>query len=581
MCGVSGIMSLKKDNSYYKYIKELLMLQNKRGPDGNGIIKYKNCILGHNRLAIIDNNSRSLQPFVYKYFVVTFNGEIYNYNEIKTFLNNEFNAKFITKSDTEVLIQLIYYIGLNNALEMIVGMFSIALLDKKQEKIFLIRDRLGEKPCFYYNDNEKFIFASMPSPIAKVLNKYENLIFDIDYQCLNYYLFSGTFHPSKSMFNKIKQLECSHMIEIDLNTLSTKKFRWWIPNFFTSTPSINEYIKKAVQFCENGERDGIVLFSGGNDSGIISLFTKKSEFLTIQNGEEIFAENFLNETPNNFKKIKIISKEFVKENLFLINERHRNIINFSGIFCRSSYPVIITTMYLEKYFPDVKIIINGNGADELFYGYPEISKTSNIDNQINQLFGYHNYWIPINKKLEKIKNVFKNNFISSVVKNITGEKNLHKSNFPRWLELHTYLLGDLNVDSDIIFMYSSIESRSPYLNHHLVEKCLSMKSYEFFYTDDIANTDDEYLKFTNRSKKPLKEILLQNGISKKNIFRKKHGFGFEYDNNIFNKINKNLVKNFLNRKIIDLVETTDYTYIYALIAPLELFFQEFEYLLNI
>lgn len=581
MCGISGIISLLENISYTEYLEQLLELQEKRGPDAKGIHQYKNCIIGHNRLAIVDKNIRSLQPFVYKNLVISFNGEIYNYKEIKSLLNNEYNVEFTTESDTEVLIKLIYYKGLEEALKILVGMFSIALLDKKQDKLFLIRDRFGEKPCYYYIDNEKIIFASMPSPIAKVLNKNENKLFNINYECLNHYLFSGTFNPSNSMFDKIFQLECSHLLEIDINTLNIKKKRWWISNFSASTLPIEEYIEKAIIYCNNIDRDGMVLFSGGNDSGTISLFIENYEFLTLENGEEIYAENFLKETPNKLKKNKIISKEFIKSKSSLINEKHRSIINFSGIFTRSSYPVIITTMYLEQYFPDVKIILTGNGADELFYGYPEISLTSNIDKQLNQLFGFHNYWKPIDKNLGKIRDEFLDNFESSVINNITGYKNLKKCNIPRWLELHTYLLGDLNVDSDIIFMHSSIEARNPYLNHNLVDKCLSMEPSEFFYTDNMFETDNEYLKFTNMSKKPIKELLIKNGISKENIFRPKHGFGMESDSNMFNEINKNLVESFLNRKIIELIPTGDYTYIYGLIAPLELFLQEFEYLLDI
>jgi len=581
MCGISGIIGLLQNKSYMEYLKELLQLQEKRGPDGNGIYQYKNCLLGHSRLAIVDTETRSLQPFIYEHLIIVFNGEIYNYKEIKTLLQNEYKTKFITQSDTEVLIKLIYHKDLDNALELLVGMFSFGLLNTKENKLFLIRDRFGEKPCYYYFDNNKFIFASMPAPIAKVLNKYENHSFDIDYKCLNYYLCSGIFHPLKSMFNEIHQLECSHMLEIDINSLNIIKKRWWVSNFFTSSLPINDYLQKAIEYCESGDRDGMVLFSGGNDSGAISLFTKNYDFLTLENGEENYAEHFLKETRNKSKKIKKITKKFLNDNIILINERHHNIINFSGIFCRSSYIVIMTTLYLEKYFPDVKIIITGNGGDELFYGYQEISQNNNIDNQLNSLFNYVNNWTAIDEKLKKINEDFFHNLKTSVCDLITGSKNLIENNYSRWVEMHTYLLGDLNVDSDIIFMYSSIECRTPYLNHHLVEKCLSMQAEEFFYTDDICETDNEYIKFTNKSKKPLKEILLQNGISKENIFRKKHGFGMEEDNNMFNKINKDLVQKFLNRKIIELIPSEDYTYIYALIAPLEIFFQEFEYLLNI
>ena len=160
MCGIIGYKS-KNNISFDKL--ELIRSIRHRGPDSSKYIEIKkknnlktNVFLGFSRLSIIDDNVRSDQPFKYKNLIICFNGEIYNFKLLKKELIREKKIKFSTNSDTEVLIKLIYHIGLKKTLEKIEGMWAFSLYDTKAEKLTLCRDRFGEKPLLYLK--KKIIF---------------------------------------------------------------------------------------------------------------------------------------------------------------------------------------------------------------------------------------------------------------------------------------------------------------------------------------------------------------------------------------------------------------------------------------
>lgn len=591
MCGICGVISLDKikNNKYVDYMNEL---QNRRGPDHTGKFECDTLCMGQNRLSIQDISENANQPYLYKHLVMVFNGEIYNYNEVKQQLIEDYNVLFTTNSDTEVLIKLFYYYDKEIVLNRLEGMFSIALYDKRKNIVSFMRDRLGEKPLYYYKDENQFIFASMPGPIAKLLNKYENKKFNIDYECLNFYLSSGTLLIGKSLFDNILSLKPGELFEMNISDNTCKIEKWWKLNL-TKKPYDLEYItntiKQSIINTEIGDRPGMLLFSGGNDSGVISLFLNNFDFLTLCNGEEKKSADFFKELKKE-QKIEYIDKEFVSNNCDKIFDRHKEIIDFSGILSRSSIPVILTTLYLEQFKPEIKIILTGNGGDELFYGYSHMSREENNDKSINVLYQFSNYWTTDNIYLNEKKKNFLNDK-ENLHELYKPPHDLSKENFGRWLELNQYLVGDLNVDSDIVFMYSSIECRTPFLNNKLMENVLSMEPSNFFYTEedikkytddlclnDLKDWEKEHIKFTNKSKKPLKEMLLNGNISTKNIFRTKYGYGY---NEIPEKINDKIVQfkeKFLKRNIIKI--TTEDIYFDMLLVPLLFFFESFDYLLN-
>lgn len=582
MCGISGIIS--KNKNIEDYIDYLIELQKKRGSEYNGKINFNNLWLGHNEISILDIKDRSNQPYVFKNYAITFNGKIYNFLDLKKMLKSKFLVNFDTDNDNEVLIKMFYYIGINETLEKIEGMFSIGLLDKNTNKLYLIRDRLGEKPLYYYSDDNQFIFASLPSPIAKTLFKFEDKKFNVDFFCLNYYLFSGAFPKSNSMFNGIFAVKPGYFLEVDLNNLNFCQEKWWNPEF-NKKDEYKILIKDIMEKYQLTKYEGKILFSGGIDSGTIAFFNKSLDYIILDNGEVQEAKSFL-EDLNHSDKLNIINNDFISNNKNKMNNELENIIDYSGLFCRSSLPVILTSLYLRDN-TNTKVLISGNAGDDLFYVSPRLYKNTDfLENQIDDIFAFKNYMDTNNN------NNYFNNFFSIFFHNITDiilneidiPENLKKENIPRWLELNTYVLGDLNIDSNNTFMYYSIECRSPFLNHRLVERALSDDPDIFFYkslTKYGINNMNEYKEYTDNTKKPLKEILLTK-INKNNIFREKKGYGLEEENIIFAEISKENFNSFKKRGILNFInENSCKEALYPLISNLEIFIQKFEYLLDI
>ena len=141
MCGISGIITNNENKN--KYVSYLNKKQIRRGPDNNDIYVDDNIALGHCRLAIQDVSNKANQPYIYKEFVMVYNGEIYNYKNLKEELITEKNEIFLTNSDTELLMKMFYYYEKEIVLNKLEGMFSISLYNKKKNTLTLIRDRFG------------------------------------------------------------------------------------------------------------------------------------------------------------------------------------------------------------------------------------------------------------------------------------------------------------------------------------------------------------------------------------------------------------------------------------------------------
>ena len=162
MCGINGFSF--KDISL---IKKMSQLTQQRGPDYTGFYTDDFVSLSHNRLSILDPHERSNQPFIYKDFVVIFNGEIYNYKDLSNFLK-ERGYKIQTSSDTEVIIKLFHLLGVESFTKL-KGIFAISIYDKVQKKIYLIRDLIGVKNLYYTVEKNKFYFSSLINPLKKLL----------------------------------------------------------------------------------------------------------------------------------------------------------------------------------------------------------------------------------------------------------------------------------------------------------------------------------------------------------------------------------------------------------------------------
>ena len=277
MCGIAGIISLNQSAIDASVLKKMTDAIKHRGPDGEGLWLNKNetTALGHRRLSIIDLSDRASQPMHFNNrYTITFNGEIYNYIEIKTLLIKQ-GYSFLSDSDTEVLLAL-YDLKKEKCLEDLDGMFAFVIWDEQEQQLFCARDRFGEKPFyFHYEKTQRFLFASemkalWAAGIKREIN--DNLLFN--------YLAAGVIHnstsPSETFFNGITKLEAGHFLTLDRNGTLNQK-RYWDINYnysiaITESDASEQFRSLMLQSVMRRLRADVPVgssLSGGLDSSLI------------------------------------------------------------------------------------------------------------------------------------------------------------------------------------------------------------------------------------------------------------------------------------------------------------------------
>ena len=299
MCGIVGFLT-KKNFDYEKIIKLMSDSIEHRGPDSAGNFKDidKGVFLGFRRLSIIDLSDKASQPIhsFDKRFTMVFNGEIYNYLELKKIILNKSKTliEFKSHSDSEVLVNAFAVLGFRETLNTINGQFSICLYDKKLNKFYLARDRFGEKPLYYGFIDSSFVFASE----LKAINLFPNFKKKISDIALNYYLKFMNVPNELSIYENIYKVLPCQVIEIDLNNLKhnnyrniIQKYKYWNIISESKIFSKNERISKneIYELTENYLRKSISeqsyadvpigsFLSGGTDSSLItSLYQTQSK----------------------------------------------------------------------------------------------------------------------------------------------------------------------------------------------------------------------------------------------------------------------------------------------------------------
>lgn len=377
MCGIVGIVSNNK--LQHSCIDAATNALNKRGPDYQQSIIFPLVSLGHSRLSIIDTSEAANQPFQdsTKRYTIVFNGEIYNYQELKNELFDDF--EFHTTSDTEVLLYLFIKYGVD-CLEKLNGFFAFAIYDKEENSLFIARDRMGIKPLLYYFDGTDFIFTSELKAIFKF--KIDKTI---DQVSLFNYLQFNYIPTHKSILTKVSKLQPGHYIKINnVNNIDDIEEILYYDIPFNNKETIQKtainYDKSKeilVNLLDDSVQKRLVadvpvgtFLSGGVDSSVISLLAKKhkNDLNTFSIGykdEPFFDEtNFANAVA---KKIgshhHVIS--LTNNELF---ENLNNILDYidEPFADSSAIAVYLLSKHTKKY---VTVALSGDGADEMFSGY--------------------------------------------------------------------------------------------------------------------------------------------------------------------------------------------------------------------
>ena len=268
MCGVCGIVNFISKPVSEKEIRSMMSKLTHRGPDDEGVFLEENIGFGHHRLSIIDLSSDGHQPMFsddYRY-VVVFNGELYNYIELRKELSSRFT--FRTKTDTEVLINAYRYWN-KHCLDHFNGMFAFAIYDRHEHSLFIARDRFGIKPLYYYLDQERFVFASEIAAILSILNKTprpdNSNIFD-------YLMFNRTDQNDSTFFRGIKKLQHGHFIDILNKKVNIS--RWYtleekVADPFSTSYEFKETLSSSIGLRLRSDVPVGVCLSGGLDSSSI------------------------------------------------------------------------------------------------------------------------------------------------------------------------------------------------------------------------------------------------------------------------------------------------------------------------
>ena len=379
MCGINGIIT--KTNRNEKAISSLLNAMNDliihRGPDEDGVFSEENkdftVGMAMRRLSIIDLSSGQQPIFTDdKQIVIVFNGEIYNYRELKARLESE-GVTFNTSSDTEVILKAYEKYGVES-FQWLDGMYGFSIYDKKINKLFIARDYFGEKPLYYTHTDKEFIWASELKSIIKTIDFTPN----ISKKGLNLY-FRLTYIPAPhTIYEGIHKLEANHYIAYDLNTHQTtihKINAEPIPktqniSFEDAKAKTKEMVYNSVDSRSIADVGLGTFLSGGVDSSIISLCLSQTTDKKIDTFSIGFKKASYDETDKSRVVADMINSnhhEFVIDEDDLKNNIHDILVNFDEPFSDSA--ALPTHLLSEKTREHVTVALTGDGGDEVFGGY--------------------------------------------------------------------------------------------------------------------------------------------------------------------------------------------------------------------
>ena len=508
MCGIYCTnINISKDR-----IGKIMDSINFRGPDYQGYEKIDEISLAHNRLAIIDLSSNANQPFKYKHLYIVFNGEIYNFIELKKDLQLK-GYNFNSSSDTEVVLAMYMQYG-EKCVELFNGMFSFVIYDKLNRKLFFARDRFGQKPLYYSIVNKSIQFASQLKQI-KIINDS-----NLNINAVNSYFKYKYIPEPLSIYNEIKKIPAASYGTYDLNSFKFEIKKYWD---FTEKRSLNldyeETKSKLSSLLESSVRYRMisdvpigVFLSGGVDSSIITAYSQKNSPTPINTFCVKFLENKYDESVYAEKIAKYLGTNHTTIECQL-NEIIELIKTFSFSFDEpfadpSSLPTLLLSKVTRKH---VTVALSGDGGDESFLGY----------NRYDSLMKYSWFYkIPLKLRsfLSRFINIYgikKLELLSSIIKEKNQEAFYHRlvqvidqsyfngkssdilfdhnnylinnedllSKISKF-DIKTYLADDINVKVDRASMRFSLESRSPFLDYRVVEFASKM-NINFIYKKNI------------------------------------------------------------------------------------------------
>jgi asparagine synthase (glutamine-hydrolysing) len=527
MCGIAGFIdpSLSSTDAQSILSKMLISIAH-RGPDARSIFSDGSVHLGHNRLSIIDLSEQANQPMHYDDYVIIFNGEMYNYLEVKKKLVDK-NYSFETKSDTEVILAAYKEWG-SECVKEFVGMWAFVIWDKKKKELFASRDRFGIKPFYYIHEGNKFYFGSE----YKALKQTPVFGNDLNYDQISRGLQMGwVCYKDETYFEKIQSLPAAYNLKLKIENWDLKINKYW--DIETGKYSDLSFEEKRGKFLSLFT-DSIKLhmrsdvpvascLSGGLDSSaIVSMVQElnpgmnyKSFSIYYEGKDDVDERPFINEV---IKKFPEIDPYYFSPTDKDVEESFHHALFHADVPCTGSS--FISQYFLMKLIGQhkIKVVLDGQGSDEYLAGYmhtfyrviADMIKSGNI-------FGAVSLTSQLNEKLHLSFSKLFAHFGKSMLSAFNTEQSLYSLEYKNYYPFLSNLSSDkipFNLESkdgkrtdnflyQLIFntslpsllhyedrnsMAFSIESRVPFLDHRLVEFAFQLSS-----EDKIKQTETKYI----------------------------------------------------------------------------------------
>ena len=556
MCGFAGIFNLNKKPVSAGILKSMGDSIAHRGPDGNGLFIKENIGIVHQRLAILDTSAKGAQPMSSKdnRFMIVFNGCIYNYIELRQQLRAKGHT-FHSSSDTEVIAEGISAYGIS-FVEKLNGMFSIACWDNEKSELYLVRDRYGIKPLYYWFNGNTLVFASE----IKAILRHPDYRLQVDLDSLNEYFTFQNLFTYKTLFKGVIMLPPANTVHLSINSNAVKHNSWWDYDF--TKPDYNLSFEESKVETERLMEQAVArqmisdvplgsYLSGGMDSGTITSIASKyvNRLSTFTCGFDMSEVTGVEANYDERRDAELMANYLKTEHFEQVMNAGdirwslpRLVYHLEDLRVGMSYPNYYISRLASKF---VKVCLQGTGGDELFGGYPwryyRVFDSINQQQFFDQYYGFWQRLVPDEEKIElfnekiynkieiqKPRRVFERVFtFNSNLEYHTPESHIQNS---LYFEAKTFLPG-LFLVGDKLSMAHGLEERFPFMDNDLVAfaQKIPIKYKLGNFSAEIKRIDENNIGKKERyrdfddGKKVLREAM-KDYIPSKITRRKKQGF---------------------------------------------------------
>jgi len=531
MCGLTGFYTKKNNFDADDILERMLQEIQHRGMDHRGkkiipLDTYPGLVaLGHNRLSVIDLSENGNQPFSYKNYSLIYNGEIYNYKDLKKelILNG---YSFDSDSDTEVIIKLFDCFGFN-AFSKLNGMFAIAIFDNLKHKIFLVRDRMGVKPISYYIEDGAFLFSSEIKSFFSFPNFQQNA--PIDRTILANYFKFGYVNSFKSIYENVNKVENGTVLTFDIISQQITTTKYWVlkknqasyfNNMKDASNSIHRILKSSISLRHVSDIPVGLFLSSGLDSNLVLAYSLKNGLKNI----DTYTLKSVDFEENNLKYDKKVNRTFIETDLDSIWKDFKFLCSkFDEPF---SDPATIGLYQLSKHASSYnKVILVGDGGDELLAGYSPYKLFSRIETDfkiktlrfIYKLFKpfvelFFNFFLESKtairllyyhsvlsssrlSEVDSVRSKYFDRFTKKLTKNCFEESTDFDESNPllSYLNMKTSgeLIHQLNYKTDVAGMLNTVEIREPLLDYRLFEA--QQKFSKSLLTENVNKKESKFI----------------------------------------------------------------------------------------